>query len=1126
MRRVAVLGCLLLMAVGFASPAATAPIQHQLRVRLAPATHSIRVVDRIRLAEAVTPDADGAIRFVLHAGLEPHVTTPGWKLETVLGEPAGDFLGINATTETAGNVPLAGYRLIASPGAAGPVEIRYGGAIDHPLATSGEEYQRSFSETPGLIDDQGVFLSGTTFWVPTFGDGLVTFDLEVDGLAPPWDVVSQGERTRHETDAADARTTTWSCSSPQEEIYLVAGPWHEYDATAGKIALYAFLRKADAGLANRYLEATKRYLKLYQGMLPPFPYPSFALVENFWETGYGMPGFTLLGPRVIRFPWILTSSYPHELLHNWWGNSAYVDFEGGNWCEGLTAYMADHLFAEQKNRGATYRRAALKKFSDFVRGGKDFPLAEFHNRFSAASEAVGYGKSLLLFHMVRRAIGDEAFLKALDNFYTAHRFTRASFADLAAAFTAASGADWGPFFKEWTTRTGAPEIEIAAAETEPAEGGAGRWRVRLELDQAQEAAPFPIAVPVAITVVGRAEAVTALVSCPGRACTATIDCPSKPLRVDVDPEFDVMRRLDPREVPPALSTLFGADDPLFVLPAEAVPKEQDAWRALAAAWAKPRVPRIALDRDLKSLPAGPAWILGWSNRFVPDLAARLAAHGVTAAPGTLSFAGKSYGSVDHSVVLVARGARPALAVGLVAAASPSAVPGLARKLPHYTKYSYLAFTGTAPDNVTKGMWQPLGSPLVRSLSGSRLPALHLPRRAPLAELPPEFDAAAMKATVDLLAAPRLAGRGLDTPGLAEATAYVERKLAASGLAPAGGHGFRQSWQWTGGARPHVMTLTNLLAEKPGSDPALAAHPVIVTAHLDHLGRGWPDVRTGNRGKIHPGADDNASGVAVLLELARTVAHEPAHKRPILFAVVTGEEAGLLGSRHLAASLTPDRLPLADVNLDTVGRLREGKLYILNADSAREWRFIWMGVGYTTGTPVTVVAEPLDASDQGAFLERGVPAVQLFTGPTPDYHRPSDTPDKIDAAGMATVAEAAHEAIAYLADRVEPLTVTIAGRKREAPARPGGRSRRVSLGTMPDFAYRGPGVRVQAVLPGSPAEKAGIRAGDVITAVDGEPLAGLRGLSKVLKAHRPGDRIVLTVTRDGTPLNVHAVLAER
>ena len=137
--------------------------------------------------------------------------------------------------------------------------------------------------------------------------------------------------------------------------------------------MLAFLRDDDPALAGRYLQATRRYLRLYESLLPAYPYPSFALVENFWETGYGMPGFTLLGPRIIRFPWILTSSYPHELLHNWWGNSVYVDFDGGNWCEGLTAYLADHLFAEQRGEAATYRRATLKKYTRLRVVGQRLP---------------------------------------------------------------------------------------------------------------------------------------------------------------------------------------------------------------------------------------------------------------------------------------------------------------------------------------------------------------------------------------------------------------------------------------------------------------------------------------------------------------------------------------------------------------------------------------------------------------------------------------------------------------------------------------------------------------------------------------------------------------------------------
>jgi len=1104
-------------------------IHHQLNVEILTAEHTLQVVDRVSFTDVVTADDEGGYRFVLHAGLAPRVTSPGWKLVRLEGPVTADFFGINATTENLSEeVPLEAFVLVQEGGADGPVELAYGGEIHHALATQGEEYQRSFSETPGLIGEEGVFLAGTSFWIPTFGDGLMTFELEVSGLIPPWDVVSQGRRTRHETIGGE-RTTVWRLEHPTEEVYLVAGPWHEYSRTAGKVEVFAFLRSEDAALAGRYLDATARYLKLYEGMLPPYPYASFALVENFWETGYGMPGFTLLGPRVIRFPWILTSSYPHELLHNWWGNSIYIDFEHGNWCEGLTAYMADHLFAEQRGEGVTYRRATLKKFTDFVSEGKDFPLSEFGSRSSAASEAVGYGKSLMLEHMMRRAVGDEAFLAAMSRFDRKHRYSRASFADIAAAFSAETGGDWGPFVTQWTERTGAPQFEIREVRVEEGVDAESPWRIAIRLRQVQEEEPFPVTVPVAVTVEGHEEPMWIEAGTCGRDCILEIPCLARPLRIDVDPAFDVMRRLDPLEVPPALSTLFGADGPLFVLPASASEAEVASWRQLAVDWAKPAEARIVLDSEIEVLPDAPTWVLGWDNSFGAAIAERVADQGVSVDEDKISLIGDTLPRSDHSLVLVARSiGDPEKATGWVTAAPVDAIPGLGRKLPHYTRYSYLAFRGDEPENVAKGMWQPLSSPMVRNLTDGEMPELKLPPRAPLAELPPAYDAGALGRVVAELADPALEGRGLGSEGLRRATTLVEAKLAASGLEPAGDDGFRQSWRWTGGEPEGEMELVNLLARAPGSDPELADEPVVVLAHLDHLGRGWPDVRTGNEGKVHPGADDNASGVAVLLELARTMAAEAPRPRPILFAVVTGEEAGLLGSRHLLASMAGASSPFACVNLDTVGRLADGKLYVLNADTAREWRFIFMGVGYTTGAPVAVVSEPLDSSDQAACIEKGVPAVQLFTGPTADYHRPSDTLDTIDPEGMVVVTEAAHETVGYLAERTDPLTVTISSAAGGAakPDAPKGGGRRASLGTMPDFAFEGPGVRVQQVMPGSGADKAGIQAGDVVVALNGEEITDLRSYSGLLKAHGPGDKVTVTILRDGAKHEVEAVLGER
>src|SRR5262249_10334568 len=149
---------------------------------------------------------------------------------------------------------------------------------------------------------------------------------------------------------------------------------------AGAVKAMAFLRKPDQELANRYLDATAQYLEMYRGLLGPYPYSKFALVENFWETGYGMPSFTLLGEQVIRFPFILHSSYPHELLHNGGGNAVFVASGGGNGCEGLPAYPAAHLIAEQRGRGAEPRRAILQRVTDYVTAETDFPLSRFQSR--------------------------------------------------------------------------------------------------------------------------------------------------------------------------------------------------------------------------------------------------------------------------------------------------------------------------------------------------------------------------------------------------------------------------------------------------------------------------------------------------------------------------------------------------------------------------------------------------------------------------------------------------------------------------------------------------------------------------------------------------------------------------
>ncbi|MCI0652655.1 MAG: M20/M25/M40 family metallo-hydrolase, partial [Planctomycetes bacterium] len=310
------------------------------------------------------------------------------------------------------------------------------------------------------------------------------------------------------------------------------------------------------------------------------------------------------------------------------------------------------------------------------------------------------------------------------------------------------------------------------------------------------------------------------------------------------------------------------------------------------------------------------------------------------------------------------------------------------------------------------------------------------------------------------------------------------------------------------------------------------------AHYDHLGRGWPEARAGAAGEIHNGADDNASGIAVLIEVAAALAAKPRFPRSIVFAAFDGEEWERRGSRRFVRSAgerdggAPARAAatgvegaIVMVNLDCVGRLGGRPLTILGAASATEWTHIARGIQHTTGVASQCIEADPGGSDQVSFQEIGVPAIQLFSGMHEDYHRPTDDAAKVDAEGLVKVAIFLREAVEYLAAREEPLTPpggTGAARTAEAPKAP----RRVSLGTVPDFAYGGPGVRAAEIVAGSPADSAGMRAGDILLAIDGKEIADLKALAEELRARAAGERVRLRVLRAGDEIALEATLVAR
>jgi hypothetical protein len=620
----------------------------------------------------------------------------------------------------------------------------------------------------------------------------------------------------------------------------------------------------------------------------------------------------------------------------------------------------------------------------------------------------------------------------------------------------------------------------------------------------------------------------------------SLSVPAEPVLLRVDPQFDVFRMLDPRETPPSIGQIFGEATILALLPSEAGAETRQRYRDLMEGWqSDSHSIEIKLDSEIERIPVDRAvWILGQDNLHVGTLFAQGSVEGLENDGGRVSLAGEEAEVGSQSIVAIRRHpGNVEKAVGWLAVDPPAAFPGMGRKLPHYGKYSYLAFEGDAPDNVIKGQWATTDSPLTVDVrpESDQGPAMEIatfePRPA-LAELPPVFSERALTEHVVYLASTELEGRGLGSGGLTEAAAYIESRFEAAGLVPGGKDGtYRQPFVISEGPGGKPAEVANLIGYIPGSREDWKGQSVIVCAHYDHLGLGWPDVHSGDEGSVHPGADDNASGVAVLLELAKNFADGDPPSRSLVFVAFAGEEAGRLGSLHFVDH--PGAFGLDGIrgviNLDTVGRLGDGRISVLATGTADEWQHIFRGVGFVTGIDSRNVPQSLDSSDQVSFIEKGIPAVQIFTEAHADYHRPTDTADKVDTAGLVKIATFVKEATAYLVEREEPLTVTIAqadtggGAPRSKAPTSG---RRVSFGTVPEFAFQGPGVQVSSLVPNSPADKAGIQAVDVLTRIDDREVTDLRRFSDILKTLEPGQTVTATVVREGEELQLEVTVTAR
>jgi aminopeptidase YwaD len=315
---------------------------------------------------------------------------------------------------------------------------------------------------------------------------------------------------------------------------------------------------------------------------------------------------------------------------------------------------------------------------------------------------------------------------------------------------------------------------------------------------------------------------------------------------------------------------------------------------------------------------------------------------------------------------------------------------------------------------------------------------------------------------------------------------------------------------------HEVRAANVIGVLPGTEPALVSEAVVIGAHYDHLGR--------SDGVVYPGADDNASGTAVVLGLARAFAAAGGSSRTLVFALFGAEELGLIGSRHYVnRPIVPLERTVAMVNFDMVSRLQGRALNVGGADSGSRLRALVSDAAQLEGVTLDVHGSPHGPSDHSRFYAAGVPVLFFYTGGHSDYHTPSDTADKIDAAGMARVAAVGARVVERLASDARPLYAQVAQPARRQSS---GAAAGAFLGVVALPRPGKDGLRLSSVMPGTGAERAGLREGDVIVRFAGIAVEGVEELRTLVRDRKPGDTISVLYLRDGEAHSTSATLGPR
>lgn len=414
--------------------------------------------------------------------------------------------------------------------------------------------------------------------------------------------------------------------------------------------------------------------------------------------------------------------------------------------------------------------------------------------------------------------------------------------------------------------------------------------------------------------------------------------------------------------------------------------------------------------------------------------------------------------------------------------------------------------------------------------------------------------------VEVLASDKFEGRRAGEPGANAAGEYVAEQFRMIKLRPVvsvanGRQGYKQTFSYSpvrdphstpgdptsAPAAPNAKQAFNVIGILPGNDPTLKNEAIVIGAHYDHLGKGGQGSLAANSTEIHHGADDNASGTAAVIELARQFTKEKKNKRTIIFIAFSGEEDGLFGSKYYVNNpVWPLDKTVAMINLDMVGRLKDDKLNVGGVGTGVEWKSLVEAknagktqlVGASSSTmPVALSVSNLfqlalnedgfGPSDHSSFYGKQIPVLFFFTGTHLDYHKPSDTFEKINYGGLTKIASY----VSTIAKSIDENPMRPTYKTAPASGTPGGRMGfNVSLGTIPSYADSTDGMVLDGVRDDSPASKAGLKKGDKVIKLAGKEIKNVYDYTAAMGEMKAGEEYEVVIKRGNETLTLKIVPA--